>query len=177
MRRTSALALFLVLLLAACGGGGPTASATDSADGGTDATPTAAEATDPSETDDGAGATPDDDGIPSDDELQARYDCILAALAPPGGTEAGRENPGPMDLGVFFESPESFESLEAFYAEAIPEAGFEIIEERTDFPGVHEWRFTSGETFQPFITLEGDVSGAGGGSTVGMGLLGIPPEC
>jgi hypothetical protein len=173
MGRISALALFLVLLLSACAGGEPGASATDDGDGGTDATPTAAEETDPGD----AGATPDDEGIPSGAELEARYDCIIAALGPPGGTEVGREEAGELDLGVFFETPESFESLEAFYAEAIPEAGFEILEERTNFPGVHEWRFTSGETFQPFITLEGDISGGGGGSTVGMGLLGIPPEC
>ena len=61
----------------------------------------------------------------------------------------------------------------AYYAEAIPAAGFEILEERADFPGVHEWRFSSGEMFQPFISLSGETSG----STVGMGLLGIPPEC
>jgi hypothetical protein len=116
-------------------------------------------------------------GIPDDAELARRYDCILEDLAPPGGTEVARENPGPLDLGIFFESTESFESLEAFYAEAIPAAGFTIIEERTDFPGSHEWLFTSGEEFQPFISLEGDVSGQGGGSSVGMGLLGIPPDC
>ena len=173
MGKTSALAIFLVLVLAACGSGEPAASATDDGDGGTDATPTAAEETDPG----GAGATPDDEGIPSGAELEARYDCIIAALGPPGGTEVGREEAGELDLGIFFESTESFDSLVAFYAEAIPEAGFEIIEERADFPGLHEWRFTSGEMFQPFISLEGDVSGGGGTSTVGMGLLGIPPDC
>lgn len=180
MRSMRAL-LLAGLLVAAASCAAPAASQEASEEGA----PSAGGA--PSEPDVGTSTAPEPStaaasegglpGIPDEAELQQRYDCLLAILAPPGGTEVAREEAGELDLGVFFESSESFESLEAFYAEAIPGAGFEILEERTDFPGVHEWLFTSGPDFQPFITLEGDVSGGGGGSSVGMGLLGIPPPC
>jgi hypothetical protein len=114
-----------------------------------------------------------DPEIPDDAELARRYDCVIADLTPPGGTEVGREEAGELDLGVFLESSEPFDTLVAFYAEAIPAAGYEILEERDDFPGSHEWRFSAGEFFQPFISLSEQSSG----SRITLGLLGIPPDC
>jgi hypothetical protein len=176
MRPMRATIIIAILILTAACSGAPGGSQ----DAASQAAQSAGQASEPAEASTGAApsvAPPASEGgdpdVPDDAELQRRYDCIIAALAPPGGTEVGRENPGELDLGVFFESTEPFDALVAFYAEAIPAAGFEIVEERADFPGVHEWRFTSGEMFQPFISLSGQTSG----STVGMGLLGIPPEC
>lgn len=79
-------------------------------------------------------------------------------------------------MGVSFESTEGFDALVAHYAQAIPAAGYEVIDERSDFPGMHEWLFNAGESFQPFVSVNG-TPGGGGTSTVGLGLLGIPPEC
>jgi len=114
---------------------------------------------------------PDGGGIPDDAELEARYDRLLAVLAPPNSTLEARENPGQLDLGVFYMSTSSYDELVAFYDTAIPDAGLQVTRFDEPFPDDVEWDFAAGTDFVGGVS----ISGAEGAYRVLIALLGIPP--
>lgn len=171
------LALVVGAGLAACGGSptgseGPATSAASSA--GTppaassqSAAPIVSNVATPS----GPAQSDDGDGIPDDAELEARYEHLLSILAPPDSTLEARENPGLLDLGVFYVSTASLDALVSFYASAIPQAGLQITDFDDEFPDHREWLFEGGPEFFGSVS----VRPAEGGYRVLLALLGIPP--
>ena len=110
-------------------------------------------------------------GVPDDAELQPRYDRLIAALTPPQGVEVARESPGPLDVGVFFETTEPLDSLVSFYDTALPAAALEIVGFDDPFPDNRTWDFEAGDEFFGGVS----ISRSEGGYRVLISMLGIPP--
>ena len=178
MRPTRTLTvLAMVIGLVACSG-----APSSSADGGGPAESSAAEpggdpgsastAAEPGEepSDDGGAFSEPDPGLPTQEEFLARVEPMIVALTPPNSTETRRAEEGDLVLFVEFESTDSYETLEAFYQEAIGAAGFEPEGGPTDFPESSQYLFYHPDApeFEGGVTISGNQ--------VTLAFTGIPPQ-
>lgn len=104
--------------------------------------------------------------IPTEDEFLARLEPIIALMAPPNATEVSRSLEEQLVLFAEWESSDSYEALDAYYAALTPPEGMEGGGGPTEFPQSSEYVW-QGNDFQIGVTVRS--------SHVVIGFLGIPP--